>query len=323
LSECSYPYAVSRIKVSEDSLIDQSQWNRLWEAGLDEAYRLLHEMGYGQKAKDQNDIDSLTRANVAQARELIREVSPNHKLTDLLLLQTDAHNIKTVLKGMLEEEEVDSILLEGGSIPLPVLLESFEKDSFDAFPEKLREAVDRFSPDMAPRELSAMIDDSVFEQIDFVLSNKKSTDPLMKRYFDSKTDFTNILTLLRIRNLKWSAEQLKPLIIPGGAVPEEKLMEAVDVPVEQLPDMLSAGEDDYFIKGFLREFERDGSISNLAMKFSRRSYQIAHQAYMETFGMGPIMNYLIQKEYEARMLRILFAGKRSGKQVPLAELGLA
>ncbi len=320
MSECSYPYAVSRIKVSEDTLLDQTQWNRLWEAGLDESYRLLHEMGYGQKAKNQNDIDSLTQATVAQARELIREVSPDRNLTDLMLLETDAHNIKAVLKGMLEDEEVNNLLLEGGSVPLPVLLECFEKDSFDPFPEKLREAIGKFSPDMPPRELSALIDDSVYQQIDSVLSNKKTSNALLKRYFTAKADFTNVITVLRLRSLGWEEKQLLPLIVADGDIPAESLVKGLEAQEEDLPEVLGAGAYAYFLKGALREFVRDHDVPALTARLSKQEYLIVHEEYTDPFGIGPIANYVVRKELEARTLRILFAGKRSGRQLPLSEL---
>lgn len=336
MSLVSYPYAVSVIKVHEDSLIDRTEWNRLIEADIREAYRLLHDMGYGQKASNPNDIDSLTRANVAQAKELVREISPAPELTNLLLLQTDAHNIKCVLKGMLENEEVEDILLEGGSISLPELLAAFEKDNFETFPEKLREAVEAFDPEQSPRALSANIDDAVFEQVHAVLqeghgleklkiklSDKNAFMAYLSRYFTAKTDFTNIITVLRVRRLGWDAKALEALIVPDGEIPGAALVRALDAQTEGLAEILGVGSNGYYIKNALREFESAQDISALDLAFFRKLFDIAHENYNESLGIGPLINYIVQKEFEARALRRLFQAKRAGESITASELGIA
>lgn len=322
MSQRSYPYAVSRIKVLEETLIDQNTWSRLWESSLEDCYRLLHEIGYGKSAQDQNDIDDLTQASVTEARELINEVTPDEAITNLFLLQVDGHNIKAILKGLIQRENVDSILLPGGTVPLPVLKEAFDLDTFEALPTKLREAVEAFDPDTPPNILSAQIDDAVYDQILMVLSNKKTQNALAERYFRSRIDFTNVLTILRSHHLGWGPDQARPMIVPGGDLASAMLLSALEQDPSHMPEILGQGSYAEEIREAVADYLQNGNIYKTESRFYRTSYEIVHAEFMDSFGIGPILNYLLQKEFEARTLRILFAAKRSGRSIPLTDLGV-
>lgn len=332
MSNVSFPYAVSVVKVHEDSLISQSGWNRLFEADLKGAYKLLHDMGYGHTAQDPDDIDSLTRANVGEAKALIRDLSPMPELTGLLLLQTDAHNIKCVLKGMLEGEEVENLLIDGGSIPVDELLDAFERDRFESFPVMFREAVEAFSPDMTPMEISSLIDDAAFRQAEYVLregrglerirmklSDKERFVRQLRRYFDAKTDFTNVMTTLRVKKLGWGEEKLLSLLVPGGTIETSAFRDALSLPGAETASALAKGEEASFIR---EKLEQGDNLPDLDQAFSRRLFDIVHENYSEPLGLGPLINYVIQKEFEARALRLLFQAKRSGREITQAQLGV-
>lgn len=319
----SYPYAVSRVKASESSLISRNSWDRLYEANIEDAFRLLHDMNYGKNAKNQNNIDELTQDSVNQARELINEISPDEALTNLFLLQVDGHNIKTILKGLLQREDIADILLPGGTIPIDELQEAFEKDTFEILPLKIREAVEEFNPSDPPGIISAKIDNSVFDQILFVLSQRKFNNPLIKRYFLAKIDFTNILTIIRSYNLKWDKSHAIPYLIPGGNLDTSILLSALEAERSKLPEILSLGEYSSTIFNAINDFLNSGSLLKMENDFYNKAYEIIHEEYMDSFGIGPIINYLLQKEFEARTLRVMFAAKRSKRKVTLSELGVS
>lgn len=319
----SYPYAVSRIKASESTLISRNLWDRLIEADINESFRLLHDYNYGGTASDQNNIDDLTQASVNQARELINEITPDEALTNLFLLQVDGHNIKTILKGLLQRVDINSILLPGGTVPIDELLEAFENDVFEILPLKLKEAVESFNPTESPLILSANIDNSVFAQILYTLNQKSTKNELIKHYFITKIDFTNILTIIRAYNLKWNEEQVEPLLIPGGNFDLNLLRSTLKLEKSQLPDALAIGEFSNTIFDCVTDYVNTGSLFKIENQFFKKAYEIIHDDYMNSFGIGPIINYLLQKEFEARTLRVLFAAKRSNKKFTLAELGVA
>lgn len=322
MSQISFPYAVSRIKASESSFIDNNLWSRLWEASTEEAYRLLHDIGYGKTAKNTNNIDDLTKASLNEARELIKEISPDPNITDLYLLQVDGHNIKVMLKGLLQREDVERFLLPGGTLSVEEIKQSFEEDNFDAFPLYLKEAVENFDPSEAPGLLSAKIDNAVYKQIFHTLSNKKISSPLSEKFFNSRVDFTNILTVLRANHLGWSSEQMNPMIIPQGQIERTVLDSALNSDETQIVDILSVGDYGVKIREALSTYFNTQNIANIENTFFRLSFNIIQAESYDSFGIGPILNYLLQKEFEARTLRVLFLAKRTNKEVSLSDLGV-
>ena len=322
MEERSYPYAVSRVKASESSLIDLNLWNRLNESSIDVAYQLLNDINYGSQSVEKNNIDLLTQASVNQAREFINEITPNKILTNLFLYQVDGHNIKAILKGLIQKEDVEAILLPGGTIPLDELKEAFENDNYENFPIEIRKAIDMFEPDQSPLEISANIDNSVFAQILYDLSNKKNQNELLNHYFLTKIDLTNIITILRAFNLKWDEEQVQPLLISGGSIPLSDLTVCLTYNRDQLAEGLALGEFKNKIHDLITDFLVSKSFFKIETEFYNIAYEIIHDNYMDSFGIGPIINYLLTKEHEAEMLRILFFYKRSEKEITLAELGI-
>ena len=322
MSETSYPYAIGRIKVQEAGLIDRTRWNRLWEADEAEVLKLLDEIGYGAEAKDHSQLDNLIDAELTKTRNLINEITPDKTVTDLLLIPTDVHNIKAILKGQLQRVEVENLLLEGGGIPLDILQKALEHGDYSLLPECFREPLKRLEDVTDPRVISVTIDNAAYAQILETLSQQKHSSELLKKYYKAKIDFTNILTVLRANVLDWGTFKVKPLLIPGGEIEEKALLDATDIPNEQLAKQLGHGEHSILIKSVLERYAQDGNLSEVEQKFEDAAFNMIHERRSDSFSIGPIANYLFQRQAEGKALRVMFAGKRSGIKIPLAELGV-
>lgn len=321
MSETSYPYAIGRIKVQEAGLIDKTRWNRLWEADEAEAMKLLEEIGYGSDAKDNSQLDNLIDAELTKTRNLIGEITPDKAITDMLLMPTDAHNIKTILKGQLQRVEVENLLLEGGGIAIETLVKALEHGDYTILPYCYREPLKRLEEADDPRLISITIDNAAYTQILKTLADKKHTDPLLRNYYRTKIDFTNILTILRANVLHWDIQTVKPLFITGGEIDERILVDSVGIPTDQLVKQLAHGEHSVIIRTILEHYAQNSILSEVEQKFENAAFDIIHDRRNDSFGIGPIANYLFLRQAEGKALRVMFAGKRSGKKIPLSELG--
>ncbi|MEG1433699.1 V-type ATPase subunit [Eubacterium sp.] len=315
-----YLFAVGRIKALEDTLLDATQWQRLSEADIPEGMKILEEAGYGADSEDKEDLESLISTEITDARTLIAEICPEPELSDLFLLPTDGHNIKVILKGILNRKASPELLLGGGSISLDVLDKSIDSGNYDAIPEALAKAIHKAENEEDPRVLSAIIDDGVYAQTLEVLEKKKND--LLSEYFNAKITFTNILTIVRCNILSWEQSKAKPLLLNGGNLDEKTLIDALGLAPEQLSAQLATGEYSPLIKERLDNYAQDKDITELEQGLENAALSIIHNARMDSFGIGPIINYLLSKLNEGRALRILFAAKRAGIKVPLSQLGV-
>lgn len=320
MSDISYEYAVGRIKAREGRILNRATWNRLLEANGEEALKILQESGYGSDADDQTRIEALIDAEVTQTQQLIAGISPDPDLTNLFLYPTDGYNLKIILKGILQRTDVKDLLHEGGTIPLEVLLASVEDEPADALPEPFKEALEKLEGVEDPRLISLCVDQAVYQCILDELTEHKNL--LLIQYFQAKIDFTNILTIVRGNALHWDVAQVTRLLLEGGQLEKRILTAAIGLEPDQLPKALAVGDFSDAIKGALDNYASHHNIGELEQQLDNVPLSIIHEARSDSFGIGPILNYLLLKEREAQALRVLFAGKRAGMSLSLAELGI-
>lgn len=306
MAQVSYPFAVGRIKVLETRLLDSGKWVRLREASREDAARLLAESGYGGgKPGAKADPEQLIRAETEETHRVIAELSPEPAWTDLFLLPTDAHNIKAIYKGRVLGQDVSRLLVDGGTISPELLRICIENGEYSMLPPAFGAVLEKEYPDLL--RFSAAVDRAVFEHIRQVLKKKKN--PLLSRYFEAQVDFTNVVSTLRAVRLHWDGEKLETVLLPGGTIPAETFPAALTVPAEGLSAALAKGENASAIGRVLGDYLQSGDITQAEQRFTEERIALLKNGDDSAFSIGPIVCYLMQRETEARQLRVLFAEK--------------
>ncbi len=306
MAQVSYPFAVGRIKVLETRLLDSGKWVRLREASREDAARLLAESGYGGgKPGAKADPEQLIRAETEETHRVIAELSPEPAWTDLFLLPTDAHNIKAIYKGRVLGQDVSRLLVDGGTISPELLRICIENGEYSMLPPAFGAVLEKEYPDLL--RFSAAVDRAVFEHIRQVLKKKKN--PLLSRYFEAQVDFTNVVSTLRAVRLHWDGEKLETVLLPGGTIPAETFPAALTVPAEGLSAALAKGENASAIDRVLGDYLQSGDITQAEQRFTEERIALLKNGDDSAFSIGPIVCYLMQRETEARQLRVLFAEK--------------
>ena len=306
MAQVSYPFAVGRIRVLETRLLDSGKWVRLREASREDAARLLAESGYGGgKPGAKAEPEQLIRAETEETHRVIAELSPEPAWTDLFLLPTDAHNIKAIYKGKVLGQDVSRLLVDGGTISPELLRICIENGEYSMLPPAFGAVLEKEYPDLL--RFSAAVDRAVFEHIRQVLKKKKN--PLLSRYFEAQVDFTNVVSTLRAVRLHWDGEKLETVLLPGGTIPAETFPAALTVPAEGLSAALAKGENASAIDRVLGDYLQSGDITQAEQRFTEERIALLKNGDDSAFSIGPIVCYLMQRETEARQLRVLFAEK--------------
>lgn len=306
MAQVSYPFAVGRIRVLETRLLDSGKWARLREASREDAARLLAESGYGGgKPGAKAEPEQLIRAETEETHRVIAELSPEPAWTDLFLLPTDAHNIKAIYKGKVLGQDVSRLLVDGGTISPELLRICIENGEYSMLPPAFGAVLEKEYPDLL--RFSAAVDRAVFEHIRQVLKKKKN--PLLSRYFEAQVDFTNVVSTLRAVRLHWDGEKLETVLLPGGTIPAETFPAALTVSAEGLSAALAKGENASAIGRVLGDYLQSGDITQAEQRFTEERIALLKNGDDSAFSIGPIVCYLMQRETEARQLRVLFAEK--------------
>lgn len=317
----SYPFAVGRIKVLETRMLDRAKWNRLRDADTREGYDILIESGYGASAQKNGDVELLIAAELADTRALIEEITPAPRITRLFLLPTDAHNLKALFKARLLGIDPDDVLMQGGLFPPELLKAAVSAQDYAALPEPLCGALTALETALAeepsPRLLSAAVDSAVFQYI--LKELKDAHDKTVTDYFRLKIDFLNVESLIRGIALEWDQEKLRPLLIEGGYIPAADYMPSLSLPKEQLPRAFGRSKSAPFVEAALEEYFQSGDVSAAVRRMDDALARLTREGRFDSFGIGPILCYLTEKEAEAKALRMLFAAKRAGRDPLLPE----
>ncbi len=309
----SYPYAVGRVRALETRVIDESKWSRLHECTEKEALRLILDAGYGKQ--DSEDIEQIISYEQAQVREEIFELTPDVEITNLFYLQYDAHNLKILLKSRLLKSEPQDDMFERGIFDVDVLKSCVENYDYSMLPNPLGAELSKLEEDLSqehwrnPRLVSAAVDSAIFSHRFSILNKKKN--PLALKYFTAQVDFLNILSMLRARALQWNEGQIRPMLLCGGEIDISKLLSALEVADEALGGILSSGSNWFVISPAIEEFISSGSAVQAESTFTDELIRVAQSERYDSFGIGPIVSYMLLRDNEALKLRELFASKKT------------
>lgn len=319
----SYPFAVGRITGLSAHLLDEKMWNRLIEANEKDALRILIESGYGTNAKEKTEIEALVDAEVSDAYQIAKEIAPEPELINLFLLPEDAHNLKILLKGLHQRIDTKNLLHSGGSIPIEQLLKAFETDGGGDLPNPIKKAIEALIGEEDPMMISAGVDRAIFAYIQNVLASQKKNYALVKDYFSLKIDCNNMLAIVRGNALKWDARKVQKMMIQSDTSDLETLLPAVGLPNDQLPKVLAKGSHRDALRKMFDKYAQDGNIGQLEQAMDQLTFSVIKESRNDSFGIGPIVHYLLRRENEAKALRVLFAQKRAGMLSSMAGLGIA
>jgi len=315
-----YIYAVGRIRVMETKLLDAAKINRMAEApDAEEALKILGETEYAAHLADLQGANQFEEVLAAEQRRVyleLRKMLPDSALIDLFAHQFDYHNLKVLLKAARLKENRDDLLIpDVGNIPLEVLVMAVSAGDFSQLPERMRTAAEKISADFQPQLVDLLLDQALYAEL--LAGAKRLRSPFLQGYFTTLIDFLNIKTFIRVKRLNRSADFLAGALLPSGKLNLLELLsleDPLDVMVERLADtpyvqVVAAGLASYQQTETLTRYEK--LVDNYMLEFIKK-------AKHTVVGPEPIVGYLLAKENELKLIRIIMVGKIN--QLPVEEI---
>jgi len=314
----SYAYGVARIRVLEGRLLGRDKLERMLEAASgDEALRVLAETDYAQAAAELKtfyDYERLLSGEIRKTYELIRTITPKEEWTNLFFLKYDMHNLKVLLKNRYLEAEDDALLMEVGTIPVDHLKRAVREKDYRELPQPVKEALEKldelFSLDPDPQQIDLVLDRAMFDWIFATL--KKNPNGVLQRYFEAQVDLINIRSFLRVKRLNGDASFLEKMLLPKGRIPSELLLESLEGPVESLMDKLAYTEYGGMVAEGIQSYVKTGRFTRFEKLMDDYLLRYIKAKRWETFGIEPIIGYLLAKESEVQAIRIIMVGLMNG-----------
>ncbi len=308
--------SIARLRVIEKRLLTSEHMARISAAqSYEDALRILREAGYGQNTDAEvsaadDELEQMIARELAAAYSTVDELMPERfrGVTDAFRMRHDVINIKLLYKlRLLKQSAEDAQLDLGGIYEGEKLKKAIASGDYAFLPKQLGSELERLDVDTYygadPRAVSVAIDNAYAEY------GMAHPNAFVRKYFRALADFDNILTIIR---------GCADGFMPEGEITRaelEKMSARFASEPAKLCDMIA----DYShppVRRAVREayelYLKTGSAS--AFEGARDEYliKLASEGKADIDSPAPIVGYLLAREREAAVVRLILTAKRSG-----------
>lgn len=314
-----YVFASSRVRGAERNLLTREKAEKMADSKTAaDALKVLLDLGYGieenKESFTEERVDELLSQELWKAYDFIMSIAPDRAELAPFLYPYDYHNLKVLLKAEFTGQEAEASLMDIGTIPKAQLAVMVRERSFLSMTTVMREAIssaiDVFSRTKDPQVIDFILDRACYEEM--LRAAKESQNSFLQKYVELSVDLINLKTFARVREMKRPWDFFSKVFLPGGKVPEKLLVNSWDDGWELLAEKLlpyGLGETAALGGAGLRE---TGRFTALEKHCDDKLITFAAEAKYVSFGVEPLAAYLIAKEGELRLARIILAGLTQG-----------
>ena len=315
MSENKYLYSVTRTRALETKLLDKAKIERMIEArNADEVIKILYETEYAgsiSEMKSIDDYESVLSKELLNTYKLLSEISPVPELTNLFQLRYDIHNLKTLLKSSYLDEENDELLSEIGTIPVQQLKGMVKDKNFVDLDPVLRECVEEvvgeFTVNPDPQLIDIALDKGLYNLMYKVARDNKSS--FLTDYISTQIDLINIKSLVRVKSMGYGREFLKKVILDNGKLDYAFFSNIFDESLETLIDRLAYKDYGKVVEEGISNYMRTKSLTRFEKLSDDFIFELAKKGKYVAFGIEPLIGYLMAKENETKIIRMIMVGK--------------
>lgn len=303
MSDTSYAYAVARIRSKELSLITAQNMNQLLASNsYQECLELLAGKGWNTEFQSP---EALLTAEREKTWALITELVEDLSVFNVFLIPNDYHNLKAAIKQISAEVVTPQIFIKQGTVPPERIIQAVQENDFSLLPEPMRpvakEAYEIMLHTNDGQLSDIIIDKATLEAID--QAGKVSKNELIEKYAELMVASMNIKIAVRCQKMG------KELFFINRA-----LAHCDSIDIRQLGAAAAQGIDEIY-----RYLERTAYADAIeAIKKSTSTFErwcdnliisyIRPQKY-NPFSIGPLVAYILAREYEIKSVRIILSGK--------------
>ena len=237
------------------------------------------------------------------------EISPEKSLVEILSCKYEYHNLKVLVKEHILKEKFDSMycMLDGNEI------ETFRELALkndEGLSKDFKECLDFFEVSKDPQDIDIFIDKKYFEKV-LSLAEEFKLD-MISEYFKAMIDFINLRTFIRCRKQNQVKETLEKVLIKGGDIETDKILEMFYEDIEVLPIKLKSYKIGRVLSKIIEEYKNTNSLNSFEKSMDEYLVEIVRKTKSIHYGAEVIFSFLFAKELEIKNLRLILVGKVNG-----------
>lgn len=299
-----------RIRYAEKKLLTKQQLQRLADAkSLEDAIKLLNETSYSSELSKLDRAENYEKVLSEVLNKTYKEVmgiSPEKSLVEIITCKYDYHNLKVLVKENILKEKFNSMYCMLDENEVETFRELAVKNEED-LSKDFKECLEFFETTKDPQDIDIFIDKKYFEKV-LSLSESFGLD-MISEYFRAMIDFINLRTFIRCRKQNQVKETLKKVLIEGGDVETDKILEMFHDDIEILSVKLKAYKIGKVLAKIVEEFKNTNSLNSFEKSMDDYLVEIVRKTKSINYGAEVIFSFLFAKELEIKNLRLILVGK--------------
>ena len=305
----------TRIRTYEQQLLSKAMYERLLMASsADELYGILQETTYSKFLDEELTVHNFEKMLLAELSEMYRNlyaISPSRLVIDLFTLKYDYQNLKVLVKADYNQEDLSSLLVPYGSIPLATLKElvraHHSPQVADAMNECVAEVYGYLEEYHERHSLDIIFDNYYWKHLTQLVEGKENEE--FQRLVRRNIDVFNISATLRSHLMGRHRGFIQAVLADGGTLATEELLEAISQSLDEFVVYLQASPYRPLIEVSHEEMRTAKTLNDFDLQKDNFLMERLKEQKMVPFGPLAIMGYIYAKEIEIKNLRILFIGK--------------
>ncbi|MEX1376939.1 MAG: V-type ATPase subunit [Eubacteriales bacterium] len=306
-------YSVARIKVLEKKILNNDKIERMLSAqDAGRAFKVLIDSEYGGvPAENPRDFEQMIKSELRNSYELISKITPDEDLSDVFILRYDYQNAKAYLKMRVTGTDEDNAVTDAGKYDAKELREMIFEHDTKGLPEHLakaiNEALKQINIGTTPQKLDTLMDTAYIKYCIDIAKKKKS--PFLLEYVQTKIDFANILMMLRVRKMEADFDMFSAAYDEGGLIEFKTFKKAYSQTDEAVPKFFKNTKYSPKLEKKIEEALQKKQTWIFGKYMENTLTAIVGRYNKNIFSVEPVVGYLMEKENEAKVIRLIMTGK--------------
>jgi V/A-type H+-transporting ATPase subunit C len=138
---------------------------------------------------------------------------------------------------------------------------------------------------------------------------QKNKSSFLMDYISSQIDLINIKTLVRVKAMGYGRELLKKVILSNGKLDYGFFNDVFDESYETLIERLAYKDYGKVVEEGISSYMKTRSLTKFEKLSDDFIFELAKKGKFVAFGIEPLVGYLMAKENEAKIIRMIMVGK--------------
>jgi len=331
-SNGNYAYTVARVKAKKSLLLKEEDYDKMLMMTVPEISRYIGEAGYSKEMADLagrlsglNLLEHATALNMAKAFSsiLLSSSGELYGMVSAYLDKWDIWNLKVILRGRsygLDAESIREDLVAAGSLGAESLeklivleaddeiIATFGKLTHMSFPQ---DVLDAYKSSGNLGVIEDYLEKVHYERLIESINTSSKASHLFYNYVREEVDLKNFETILKLKSEGIYGEQVMKYTIRGGRKIDDKLLTLL-ANAEDISSMMSEASQLEFGEE-IKEALESRNIREVVLGLRKYERQKAKKfSRLYPLSVVPVVDYMINKEYEVRNIRVIARGTESG-----------